>query len=100
MPSLVQGLREAVSHCAGVTFYSRCLVRDPDDPRRVYRFSTADKAHCASFNIGDGHDGSPLISWSDLHHMYTLPDGSKWAEHGLLYDSEDLVRPQSCCHLV
>ena len=36
-------------------------------------------------------EANPIISWSDLHVLYQLPDGSKWAEHGNFYDCEDLV---------
>lgn len=34
---------------------------------------------------------NPIISWSDLHALYQLPDGTKWAEHGNYFDSEDMV---------
>lgn len=48
---------------------------------------------------------NPIISWSDLHVLYQLPDGSKWAEHGNFFDCEDLVssfctiqqNQQQCC---
>lgn len=43
-------------------------------------------------DVVDEHgQASPVIGWNDLHVLYQLPDGSKWAEHGSLYDSEDLV---------
>ena len=77
---------------AGVQFFEEAAVTDPDSASRVYRFSVARPEHCACFNIGQGPDGSPLISWSDLAALYRLPDGTTWAEHGTLYDSEDLVR--------
>ena len=72
-------------------------VTDPDDPARIYTFRLGDSAHAACFNIGTGPDGSPIISWSDLVALYRLPDGSAWAEHGLLNDAEDLVIPPLCC---
>jgi len=34
---------------------------------------------------------SPVISWSDLHVLYQLPDGTMLAEHSIFYDCEDLV---------
>lgn len=47
-------------------------------------------------DVVDEHgQASPVIGWNDLHILYQLPDGSKWAEHGSLYDSEDLVS----CHV-
>ena len=64
---------------------------DPDDARKSYRFDLLDRVHGACFNIGMGPDRTPLISWSDLYNFYQLPDGTKWAEHGCLYDREDLV---------
>uniref|UniRef100_A0A061S060 Uncharacterized protein n=2 Tax=Tetraselmis sp. GSL018 TaxID=582737 RepID=A0A061S060_9CHLO len=75
---------------AGVTFYESAVVPDPDDPAREFVFSIKEPEHCACFNIGVGEDGSPLISWSDLHAIYMLPDGTKWAEHGYFYDLDDL----------
>lgn len=66
-------------------------MQDPDDPGKEYSFDLADTAHGACFNIGIGSDGSPLISWSDLHALYQLPDGTKWAEHGFFHDAEDMV---------
>ena len=77
--------------CAGVKFFDEVTVTDPDSAAKAYLFSVEDREHCACFNIGEGADGSPLISWSDLVALYQLPDGSKWAEHGSLYDIEDLV---------
>lgn len=41
--------------------------------------------------VDEDGQASPVIGWNDLHVLYQLPDGSKWAEHGSLYDSEDLV---------
>ena len=41
--------------------------------------------------VDEDGQASPVIGWNDLHILYQLPDGSKWAEHGSLYDSEDLV---------
>ena len=70
-------------------------MTDPDSESKAYLFSVADQEHCACFNIGEGQDGSPLISWSDMMVLYQLPDGTKWAEHGSLYDTEDLVIPVS-----
>jgi len=75
---------------AGVAFFEEAEVPDPDDSSRVFTFTIREPVHCACFNIGPGPDGSPLISWSDLYTLYTLPDGSKWAEHGYFFDSEDL----------
>ncbi len=76
---------------AGVRFYQAVTVQDPDDGQKEYSFDLADTAHGACFNIGMGPDGSPLISWSDLHALYELPDGTKWAEHGFFHDVEDMV---------
>mmetsp|Transcript_22004 Transcript_22004/g.61076 ORF Transcript_22004/g.61076 Transcript_22004/m.61076 type:complete len:383 (-) Transcript_22004:616-1764(-) len=75
---------------AGVSFFEEAAVPDPDEPERAFIFNIREQNHCACFNIGLGEDGSPLISWSDLHAIYVLPDGSKWAEHGYFYDMDDL----------
>lgn len=45
--------------------------------------------------VDEEGQANPVISWSDLHVLYQLPDGSKWAEHGNFYDCEDLVSIQS-----
>ena len=44
-----------------------------------------------SDTLGDDGQPNPIISWSDLHVLYQLPDGTKWAEHGNFFDSEDVV---------
>ena len=75
-----------------MSFYSAVSVRDPDDLEKQFTFDLADTSHGACFNIGLGRDGSPIISWSDLHALYELPDGTKWAEHGFFHDAEDMVR--------
>ena len=102
----------ALVHCreqngwrgAGVRFYQRCTIDDPDAPGSSFMFDLADAAHAACFNVGTGADGGTLISWSPLHCLYTLPDGSCWAEHAMLWDAmlwdaEDLVSvwPKPCC---
>jgi hypothetical protein len=67
--------------------------------------------HGISFAIGEGDDGSPLLSYSVCHAFYKLPDGAlqsqarlpprtrrsralaagtTWAEHTDLYDADDL----------
>ena len=53
-------------------------------------FSLREPWHGISFAIGEGDDGSPLLSYSVCHAFYELPDGSKWAEHTDLYDVDDL----------
>eukprot|EP00884_Botryococcus_braunii_P000848 jgi/Botrbrau1/10764/Bobra.180_2s0029.2 len=73
----------------GVTFYQAVEVVDPDDTNKVYLFDTSDRVHCPCFNIG-GPDHAPIISWSDLHCLYSLPDNTTWAEHGYYHDYEDL----------
>ena len=45
--------------------------------------------------VDEDGQASPVIGWNDLHILYQLPDGTKWAEHGNLYDSDDLVS----CHM-
>ncbi len=45
--------------------------------------------------VDEEGQASPVISWSDLHVLYQLPDGTKWAEHGNFYDCEDLVSVQN-----
>jgi hypothetical protein len=50
------------------------------------------QAHGACFNLGEDAEGNTLISWSALHALYTLPDGSIWAEHSDFIDSSDMVR--------
>ena len=47
--------------------------------------------HCPCFHIGEGPDGTPLLSWSTVYCFYTLPDGTKWAEHSFLHDEDDLI---------
>ena len=64
---------------------------DSDETSRIYAFSLDSPEHGACFNIGLGPDGTALISYSDLCALYELPDGTKWAEHGALYDMEDMV---------
>ena len=51
--------------------------------------------------VDEDGQASPVIGWNDLHVLYQLPDGSKWAEHGSFYDCEDLVSCCPCllCHL-
>ena len=87
--------------CAGVRFYQRATVADPDSPGAHFTFDLGDAAHAACFNVGVGPDGGTLISWSPLHALYTLPDGTAWAEHSNLWDAEDLVRARQgfrpCC---
>ncbi len=55
-----------------------------------FTFSLREPSHGISFAIGEGDDGSPLLSYSVCHAFYQLPDGSKWAEHTDLYDVDDL----------
>eukprot|EP00877_Chromochloris_zofingiensis_P006217 jgi/Chrzof1/1849/Cz10g23180.t1 len=50
-----------------------------------------DPNHGICFHIGEGPDGSPLLSWSTLYAIYELPDGSKWAEHSYLHDDDDIT---------
>ncbi len=45
--------------------------------------------------VDEEGQASPVISWSDLHVLYQMPDGTKWAEHGNFYDCEDLVSVQN-----
>ena len=116
IPEPPRGSSVAAAHpgidLAKMKFYEVVHVVDADDQNRVFKFSLQgifrkeqqvlhhirpvicglDPEHCACFNIGEGKDGSPLLSWSNLFAFYELPDGSKWAEHGYLYDREDLVR--------
>jgi len=75
---------------SNIKFFEELHVVDADDKNRMFTFSLQDPDHCACFNMGEGRDGSPLLSWSNLFAFYQLPDGSKWAEHGYLYDREDL----------
>jgi hypothetical protein len=83
------------SPAAGVRFYTRADVADPDAPGARFAFDLAQPAHAACFNVGVGADGGTLISWSPLHALYALPDGSAWAEHALLWDADDLARPRA-----
>lgn len=76
-------------------FFAMVTIVDADEPERVFTFDLTEPSeyvsHGACFNIGVGHDGSPLISYSSVRAFYQLPDGSMWAEHEDLYDSEDLA---------
>lgn len=83
--------RDKSLSCIGVRFFEKAAVTDPDNEAKTFEFCVLDCEHCACFNMGEGADGSPVISWSDLATLYQLPDGSKWAEHGFFYDREDLV---------
>ncbi|KAL0022606.1 hypothetical protein WJX77_009306 [Trebouxia sp. C0004] len=82
----------------GIKFFQKAEVVDPDDASKIYCFDMDDPQHCACFNIGESDvvdeqgQASPVISWSDLHVLYQLPDGTKWAEHGNFYDCEDLIK--------
>ncbi|KAL0032654.1 hypothetical protein WJX79_000612 [Trebouxia sp. C0005] len=82
----------------GIKFFQKAEVVDPDDASKIYCFDLDDFQHCACFNIGQSDvvdeegQASPVISWSDLHVLYQLPDGTKWAEHGTFYDCEDLIK--------
>ena len=82
-------------------FYQRATVADPDAPGAHFTFDLGNPAHAACFNVGVGPDGGTLISWSPLHALYTLPDGTAWAEHSNLWDADDLVRARQlyrpCC---
>lgn len=103
-PAWPKGSRQAPvkgrSCCAGVRFYQRATVADPDAPGAQFTFDLGDPAHAACFNVGVGPDGGTLISWSPLHALYTLPDGTAWAEHSNLWDADDLVRARAMefCH--
>ena len=78
-------------------------MRDAEEEGVVYRFRLRDSHHCACFHLGaasPGGGGSPqdedaIISWSELHALYRLPDGSTWAEHGYYHDADD-VSMQDC----
>ncbi len=37
---------------AGVNFFQKAEVVDPDDESKIYRFDLDDPHHCACFNIG------------------------------------------------
>ncbi|DBB15448.1 hypothetical protein WJX82_010599 [Trebouxia sp. C0006] len=82
----------------GIKFFQKAEVVDPDDASKIYCFDLDDPQHCACFNIGQSDvvdeegQANPVISWSDLHVLYQLPDGTKWAEHGNFYDCEDLIK--------
>ena len=80
---------------ADVRFFEEVGVVDSDEPTKIYAFSVLEPEHGACFNIGMGPDGTALISYSDLFGFYQLPDGTKWAEHGYLYDREDVVSIES-----
>lgn len=54
-----------------------------------------DSAHGACFNIGDNDRGGTLISWSRLHALYILKDGTTWAQHSDFVDRSDLVGMKS-----
>lgn len=79
-----------LSDLSGVRFYMEADVVDPDDEKRVYKFNLNSPWHCASLNLGQGPDGSPLLSYSDIHCFYELPDGSKWIQHGHFWDADDI----------
>ncbi len=79
---------------AGWKFYGAADVVDPDqeDGGETYTFDMRDEPHGACFNLGEDEEGNTLISWSWLHAIYSLPDGSIWAEHSDFIDRSDMVR--------
>ena len=38
--------------------------------------------------VDEEGQASLIVSWNDLHVLYQLADGTKWAEHGNFYDCE------------
>lgn len=75
---------------SGVKFFAEAHVVDPDDKSHVFNFNVNTPWHCASLNLGEGADGSPLISYSDIHCFYRLPDGTQWVQHGHFWDIDDI----------
>lgn len=75
---------------SGVKFFAEADVVDPDDKTHVFTFNINTPWHCASLNLGEGADGSPLISYSDIHCFYRLPDGTQWVQHGHFWDTDDI----------
>ncbi len=79
---------------AGVRFYAAASITDPDDPDEVFTFDLSDESHGAVFNTGQSSDGNKtgaLPCGAQLHALYVLPDGSKWAEHSVFHVDEDVV---------
>mmetsp|Transcript_1020 Transcript_1020/g.6431 ORF Transcript_1020/g.6431 Transcript_1020/m.6431 type:complete len:383 (-) Transcript_1020:889-2037(-) len=75
---------------SGIKFFAEAHVIDPDDKSHVFNFNVNAPWHCASLNLGEGADGSPLISYSDIHCFYRLPDGTQWVQHGHFWDTDDI----------
>ena len=44
---------ECVRGAAGIKFFQKAEVVDPDDASNVYVFDLDDSTHCACFNIGE-----------------------------------------------
>ena len=44
---------ELVWEAAGIKFFQKAEVVDPDDSSNVYVFDVEDSTHCACFNIGE-----------------------------------------------
>ena len=81
-------------------FYAVASITDPDDPKEVYTFDLSDESHGAAFNGGQRSDGDKtgtLLCNAQLHALYVLPDGSKWAEHSVFCDDEDVVSALLIC---
>lgn len=89
-----QGNTVALAHrlasLSACRFYAAASVTDPAEPSSSLSFRPTDMEHCTCLHIGISVDGSPLLSWSRVLCLYTLPDGSSWLEHEDWYDLEDL----------
>lgn len=75
-----------------VRFFQKADVVDPDQENggEMFAFDLDDPVHGACFNMGDDGRGGTLISWSRLHALYILSDGTRWAEHSDFVDRSDL----------
>ena len=97
-------------HCCATCDCSSRIVlsnkRDLDASRDATECKHTAQNHTAQHNmylacagqsdvVDEEGQANPIISWSDLHVLYQLPDGTKWAEHGNFYDCEDLVSVQN-----
>lgn len=81
-----------LSDLSGVQFFQKAEVVDPDQESggEMFSFDLDDPVHGACFNMGDDGKGGTLISWSRLHALYILKDGTRWAEHSDFVDRSDL----------
>lgn len=54
---------EGIWEAAGIKFFQKAEVVDPDDAFNVYVFDLDDSTHCACFNIGEQLTWAAIVHW-------------------------------------